>query len=205
MAKAKPFIKWVGGKGQLIEQIEELLPADFDEWKDVTYIEPFVGGGAIMFHMLQSHPNIKKAVINDINADLISCYKVVRDKPQLLINSLKTIQDEYYSLDTVEEKKECYLRKRETFNTAELDEVQRSTLLIFLNRTCFNGLFRVNKSGMFNVPFGRNLIPTICNADTILNDSRILKRVDILTGDFEGTLKYAIGKHYSILTLLIAP
>lgn len=77
--KAKPFIKWVGGKGQLIEQLEVNLPADFDNWKNATYIEPFVGGGAMLFHMLLQHPNIKRAVINDINHDLITCYTTVRD------------------------------------------------------------------------------------------------------------------------------
>ena len=74
--KAKPFIKWVGGKGQLIEQLEAKLPADFDNWDDATYIEPFVGGGAMLFYMLQQHPNIKRAVINDINSDLVTCYRV---------------------------------------------------------------------------------------------------------------------------------
>lgn len=92
MSKAKPFIKWVGGKGQLIEQLEALLPADFDKWKNVTYIEPFVGGGAMLFYMLQNHPNITSAVINDINEDLTTCYKVVRDNPDKLIMSLKHIK-----------------------------------------------------------------------------------------------------------------
>ena len=90
--KAKPFVKWVGGKGQLIEQLEALLPADFEEWDNVTYIEPFVGGGAMLFYMLQKHPNITSAVINDINEDLTTCYKVVRDNPDRLITSLKQIQ-----------------------------------------------------------------------------------------------------------------
>ena len=77
MAKAKPFIKWVGGKSQLIEQLEALLPADFGKWENVTYIEPFVGGGAMLFYMLQCYPNIKRAVINDINSDLVVCYKIL--------------------------------------------------------------------------------------------------------------------------------
>ena len=76
-SKAKPFIKWVGGKGQLIEQLEAKLPADFDNWDDATYIEPFVGGGAMLFYMLQQHPNIKRAVINDINSDLVTCYRIL--------------------------------------------------------------------------------------------------------------------------------
>jgi len=93
MAKAKPFIKWVGGKSQLIEQLDALLPADFDKWKDVTYIEPFVGGGAMLFYMLQRYPNIQHAIINDINKDLTTCYKTVRDMPQPLIESLKAIEE----------------------------------------------------------------------------------------------------------------
>ena len=90
--KAKPFIKWVGGKGQLIEQLEAKLPADFDNWDNATYIEPFVGGGAMLFYMLQQHPNIKRAVINDINSDLITCYRTVRDKVEELIPVLRDIQ-----------------------------------------------------------------------------------------------------------------
>ena len=96
--KAKPFIKWVGGKGQLIEQLEAKLPADFDNWKNATYIEPFVGGGAMLFYMLQQHPNIRRAVINDINSDLITCYRVVRDNVEELIPALQDIQAEYYAL-----------------------------------------------------------------------------------------------------------
>lgn len=87
--KAKPFIKWVGGKGQLIEQLEAKLPADFDNWDDATYIEPFVGGGAMLFYMLQQHPNIKRAVINDINSDLVTCYRTVRDNVEELIPALQ--------------------------------------------------------------------------------------------------------------------
>lgn len=85
MTKAKPFIKWVGGKSQLISQLEPLLPADFDQKQDVTYIEPFVGGGAMLFHMLQTHNNIRHAVINDINPALTTCYTTVRDNPAELI------------------------------------------------------------------------------------------------------------------------
>ncbi|MDY4175326.1 MAG: DNA adenine methylase, partial [Bacteroidales bacterium] len=98
MAKAKPFIKWVGGKSQLIEQLDALLPAEFDYLTDVTYIEPFVGGGAMLFYMLQRYPNIRQAVINDINPDLATCYRTVRDSPEELIASLRDIENEYKSL-----------------------------------------------------------------------------------------------------------
>lgn len=109
MAKAKPFIKWVGGKTQLIEQLDRQLPADFGNWRNATYIEPFVGGGAMLFHMLQQYPNISYAVINDINPDLAMCYRTVRDNPDMLIESLHDIQNTYLALTTEEARKVFWL------------------------------------------------------------------------------------------------
>lgn len=189
--KAKPFVKWVGGKGQLIEQLEQMLPADFARWENVTYIEPFVGGGAMLFHMLQAHPNITRAIINDINSDLTTCYMVVRDNPDALIESLQRLQAEYYALPNEDAKRDFYMQKRERFNTKTLEPIENTTLFFFLNRTCFNGLYRVNKSGLFNVPFGRYETPTICDPVTIYADSELLQRVEILTGDYQQTLAHA--------------
>ena len=191
--KAKPFVKWVGGKTQLIDQLEALLPADFDQWENVTYIEPFVGGGAMLFYMLQTHSNIKSAVINDINPDLTTCYKVVKESPTELVQSLKEIQKEYYALKSEEARKQFYLQMRDEFNTKALDDIRNTTLFFFLNRTCFNGLYRVNKSGRFNVPFGKYETPTICDANTIYADSELLQNVEILTGDYQQTLIHAKG------------
>ena len=194
MMKAKPFIKWVGGKGQLIEQLEALLPADFDEWENVTYIEPFVGGGAMLFHMLQKHPNIKTAVINDINEDLTTCYQVVRDKPAELIGALTERQEEYHSLCSEDLRRQFFMLMRNEFNTKALDPIRNTTLFFFLNRTCFNGLYRVNKSGLFNVPFGKYETPTICDPDTIYADSAVLQNVAVMTGDYQQTFEKAHGK-----------
>lgn len=196
MAKAKPFIKWVGGKSQLIEQLEALLPADFAERENVTYIEPFVGGGAMLFYMLQAYPNIKSAVINDINPDLTLCYQVVRDNPTELIKSLNSIQFAYYALQTEEERKAFFLQQRERFNSKSLDKIDNTTLFFFLNRTCFNGLYRVNKAGKFNVPFGKYVTPTICDPATIYADSKLLQKVDIMTGDFEQTFTKIKGNTF---------
>ncbi len=190
---AKPFIKWVGGKSQLITQIEALLPSDFSTWKNVTYIEPFIGGGAMLFHMLQTYPNIKHAVINDINEDLTTCYKTVRDNPNDLIASLQQIQAEYKSLSDEDARREYFMSKRDRFNTKSLDPIENTSLFFFLNRTCFNGLYRVNRQGLFNVPFGKYDNPQICDKATILDDSRLLQNVEILTGDFRETLKYAVS------------
>lgn len=190
---AKPFIKWVGGKSQLIDQLDALLPADFENLTEVTYIEPFVGGGAMLFYMLQHYPNIKHAVINDINPDLTTCYKVVRDEPELLIESLKQIENEYLSLKTEEERKDYFLTVRSKYNEKNLDAIENTAKFFFLNRTCFNGLYRVSKKGLFNVPFGKYPNPTICNSETIRKDSELLQRVDILTGDFEDTFAHTSG------------
>ena len=189
--KAKPFIKWVGGKSQLIEQLEAKLPADFDNWENVTYIEPFVGGGAMLFYMLQTHSNITSAFINDINSDLTTCYKVVKNNPKQLIDSLQEIQKEYYTLRTDELRKQFYLLMRSEFNTKALNPIYNTTLFFFLNRTCFNGLFRVNKAGLFNVPFGKYETPTICDPNTIYADSELLQNVEILTGDYQRTFVHA--------------
>lgn len=192
--KAKPFIKWVGGKGQLIEQLEMKLPANFDNWENVTYIEPFVGGGAMLFYMLQQHPNIKHAIINDINPDLITCYKTVRDSVEQLIPALREIQEQYYALPDMEAKREMFLAVRKRYNEKNLDPIENTTKFFFLNRTCFNGLYRVNKKGLFNVPYGKYIKPQICDEYTLRADSELLKRVEILEGDFEKTLLYAQGR-----------
>jgi DNA adenine methylase len=194
MAKAKPFIKWVGGKSQLIEQLDAQLPADFGKWENVTYVEPFVGGGAMLFYILQRYPNIKRAVINDINPDLANCYRTVRDNPEELIASLKDIEGSYLALETEEARKEFFMAVRARYNEKNLDPIENTTKFFFLNRSCFNGLYRVNKKGLFNVPFGRYSNPTICDPETIRKDSELLQRVEILNGDFEATFDYAQGK-----------
>lgn len=196
MTKAKPFIKWVGGKSQLIEQLDAQLPADFGNWDNVTYIEPFVGGGAMLFYLLQRYPNIQHAVINDINQDLVICYKTVRDSLGLLIESLKDIEKTYLSLQTEEKRKDFFMAARERYNEKGLDPIENTTKFFFLNRTCFNGLYRVNKKGLFNVPFGKYANPTICDHNTLRKDSELLQRVEILTGDFEDTFDYANGNTF---------
>lgn len=188
---AKPFLKWAGGKGQLLSQLDDHLPSQLDG-RPFTYIEPFVGGGAMLFHMLQTHPEIHGAVINDINPHLSLAYNVVKERPGELVDSLMAIEKEYNSLKDEEAKKFFYLEIRNVFNSEKLGDVDRTKLLIFLNRTCFNGLYRENAKGEFNVPFGRYLHPTICNADTIFADSELLNNADVtvLCGDFTNIRDY---------------
>ena len=187
--EAKPFLKWAGGKGQLLSQLDEHLPADLHK-QAFTYIEPFVGGGAMLFYMLRKFPNITHAVINDINSHLVTAYRVIKEQPDELIRRLSGLEHEYFMLPDEEAKKEYFLNVRTIFNDSALDDVDRTKYLIFLNRTCFNGLYRVNAKGKFNVPFGRYLHPTICNSETIKADSEALNRsnVTILNGDFERTI-----------------
>ena len=189
--KAKPFLKWAGGKTQLITDIEKVLPKKFMN-KKFTFVEPFVGSGAILFWILNNFPKVEKAVINDINADLTNVYKIIASNPIELISVLKDFQEEYHSIDLeVDNKREYYTQKRTLFNTRSTDKVTQAALFIFLNRTCFNGLFRVNKSNGFNVPIGSYKKPMICDADNIFAVSEALQKVEILTGDYQQTLLYA--------------
>jgi len=189
--QAKPFLKWAGGKSQLITDIEKALPKEFISQK-FTYVEPFVGSGAVLFWILNNFPNVEKAVINDINADLTNTYKMIASKTKNLISVLEQLQGEFHALELLEDKKkEYFYAKRELFNTRETDKVTQAALFIFLNRTCFNGLFRVNKNNGFNVPMGSYKKPTICDKENLLAVSEVLQRVEILTGDYQKTLQHA--------------
>lgn len=188
---AKPFLKWAGGKTQLIGDIEKSLPYDIFN-KKFTYIEPFVGSGAVLFWMLNNFPNMQKAVINDINQDLINTYKTIASKPKELISILQQLQNEFHTLENKsEEKKEYYYQKRELYNTRNEELIAQAALFIFLNRTCFNGLYRVNKNNAYNVPMGSYKKPTICDVENILAVSEALQKVEILCGDYEKTLNEA--------------
>jgi DNA adenine methylase len=188
---AKPFLKWAGGKTQLIPAIQKVLPTEIVN-KKFTYIEPFVGSGAVLFWMLQQFPKIEKAVINDINEDLINTYKIIADKPKELISILKILQEEYHAIDgKLEKQTEYFLSKKRAFNTRIEQKSMQASLFIFLNRTCFNGLYRVNSKNEFNVPIGRYKNPTICDEKNILAVSKVLKNVEILCGGYEDTLKCA--------------
>jgi len=188
--KGKPFIKWVGGKSQLLQEIEKAISKMAVSNREFTYIEPFVGGGAVLFWILNKFSNIKKAVINDINPDLTQAYETVRDNVYELIEVLEKIQSEYINLKSEELKKNFFLSVREEFNQKNLEKIRNAALFIFLNRTCFNGLYRVNSKGLFNVPFGKYSNPKICDRNTLLSDSYLLKKVEILNGDFERTFEF---------------
>lgn len=188
---AKSFLKWAGGKTQLIPEIEKNLPSSVLEAK-FTYIESFVGSGAVLFWVLNNFPQLEKAVINDINEDLINTYKTIKSNPKELISILEVIQEEYHSLDhSSDKKKEYFYEKRALYNKREQSQTEQSALFIYLNRTCFNGLYRVNRRNEFNVPIGSYKKPTICDKSNLLAVSEALQKVEILCGDFEQTLNFA--------------
>ena len=182
--KVKPFLKWVGGKGQLIDKIEKFYP--FDN-KINKYAEPFIGGGAVLFDILNKF-ELEKIYISDVNIELLNCYKVIKEKVQKLVDKLKVFEKEFLVKDK-EDRKIYYYEKREQFNKLKLEnnseEVKRAALMIFLNRTCFNGLYRVNKKGLFNVPMGDYKNPKICDEENLINISKKLKNVDIIYGDYK--------------------
>lgn len=180
----KPFLKWAGGKGQLIREIEKYYPFGTTITK---YAEPFVGGGAVLFDILNKH-KVNEIYISDTNAELINTYKIVRDKIDELVELLQTYQSEYIPLAS-EDRKEYYMSKRESFNELKINgnektNIEKAALMIFLNKTCFNGLYRVNKKGLFNVPMGSYKNPMICDEDNLRRVSYKLQNVTIVCGDY---------------------
>jgi DNA adenine methylase len=181
----KPFLKWAGGKSHLLPQMTGLFPNGLEKFD--TFIEPFVGGGAVLFHILSHYPNIKNVVINDINARLINAYLFLKESPRELISILDKYQTLFWSLSPAEQKR-FYLQKRKHFNSTGTKTIESAAIFIFLNKTCFNGLYRVNRNGKFNVPFGQYQKPQICNPGLIIELSKLLQKVTIMNGDYAHTI-----------------
>lgn len=180
---AKPFIKWVGGKSQLLEEIRKKYPQKIEK-----YCEPFVGGGAVLFDILQKFQP-SEVLINDINKELINTYLQVKNHCEELINKLNELQTQYKKLGQ-EDRKVLFYEQRTRYNALkvngdELENLEKATLFIFLNKTCFNGLYRVNSKGLFNVPFNNAKNPLICDAENLRLCSQVLQNVILKTGDYK--------------------
>jgi len=196
MKNVKPFIKWVGGKGQLLKQIEEYLPSELKKRQIKQYVEPFLGGGAMYFAISEKY-KIKNAHLSDLNKDLVLAYIVVQQKPEYLLDFLKQFQDEYDA--TIQEKrKTLFLSVREHFNNQRFEInynkfsenwIPRAAQFIFLNKTCFNGLFRLNSKGEFNVPYGKYKTATIIDEENILSASSILQNATIIQSEYTDCYK----------------
>ena len=170
------FVKWAGGKKQLIEQFKPFFPSKINR-----YLEAFVGGGAIAFHILKNHKP-KEVIISDINGELINTYQIIKDDVESLIkelNKLKQIhnKEEYYKIRAVDPK--------------SISPLKRASRFIYLNKTCFNGLYRVNSRGGFNVPIGSYKNPSIVNEEELRQISKLLKNTDLKVANFEDCLKWA--------------
>lgn len=186
----KPFLKWVGGKGQLLNEIEKYYPFDNGIKK---YAEPFVGGGAVLFDILNKY-ELEQVYISDINVELINTYIVIRDNIDELIALLNIYQNEYIPRAS-EDRKLYYMMKRERFNDLKIngsdkENIEKAALMIFLNKTCFNGLFRVNKKGQFNVPMGSYKNPLVCDEKNLRIVSKKLQKVEIVCGDYKDSAKF---------------
>ena len=192
---ARPFLKWAGGKSQLINTFDELLPPELKNGMVDTYIEPFVGGGAMLFHILQKY-NIKKAYINDINKELINCYRCLKADVAEVINNLKFLEKDYLESD---DKTKYFYKVRNRYNEINLNghlDYEKCAEFIFLNKTCFNGLYRVNKEGKFNVPYGKYKNPLICDKNNLMLCSKLLQKVEITFGSYEQVLNKANEKTF---------
>lgn len=180
---AKPFVKWVGGKSQLLEEIRNKYPSKIEK-----YCEPFVGGGAVLFDVL-SHHHPETVLINDINKELINTYNQIKNNCSKMVILLSELQNIYKS-HTLEENKAFFYEKRTRYNELkvngnELENLEKAALFIFLNKTCFNGLYRVNSKGQFNVPFNNAKKPLLCDKDNLLACSELLKNVNMQFGDYK--------------------
>lgn len=195
---AKPFLKWAGGKSQLLNDLVRRLPQKIKTTQKIhRYVEPFVGSGALFFK-LKNHFRVEDSYLIDINKELIVGWKVIKNNPQELVKKLNNLQNNYYR-KTEDERKKFYYEIRNEYNTQmhsfnyseyNKDWVRRATYLIFLNKTCFNGLFRVNSKGEFNVPFGRYKNPKICDEKNIRAVNASLENTKIYCMDFYRSEKW---------------
>ena len=190
---AKPFLKWAGGKTQILSELELRLPLHIKKTGIIDrYVEPFIGGGAFFF-LLKRDYQIKKSYLVDVNKELVIGYKVIQKTPLKLIEKLKSLEESFIKLAS-NDRKELFYEIRYLYNQQitdfdykkyNNDWVERASSLIFLNRTCFNGLFRQNSKGEFNVPYGDYANPNICDEVNIHEASRALKGTEIVQADFE--------------------
>jgi len=193
--KAKPFLKWAGGKGQLLAEIDKRLPTELRNGQIDTYVEPFVGGGAVFFHVAQNYNKIKLFYLLDINEDLVNCYNIIKKDVACLVHELLSLQDQFSEIKR-SERKRFFLDIRKKFNNEKLTQfnIKTAAKLIFLNKTCFNGLYRVNRKGEFNVPFGYYENPRICAANNLRIASQVLQKAQIIHSDFQDSKNY-INNH----------
>lgn len=197
MELIRPFVKWAGGKGGLISLLKKFYPFDLENGVIEKYVEPFIGGGAVLIDILQKY-DVKEAYAFDINKDLINCYNVIKNNVEDLIEELDKKEKEFLKLET-DDRTVYFYDIRSKYNSYTLEkviDVKRASEFIFLNRTCFNGLYRVNKSGKFNVPCGKYKNPTICDSKNLRNLSKLIQNVIFEYGDYKKSSEYVDDKTF---------
>lgn len=191
MTKARPFIKWVGGKNQLLEQFENYYPNELRKGIIKNYVEPFLGGGALFFTLSQRY-KIENAYLSDFNKDLVLTYQVIQQRPNDLLDFLEQYQKDYDQTEQ-EKRNDLFLAVRKHFNLQRFEInykklsynwISRAAQFIFLNKTCFNGLFRLNSKGEFNVPYGKYKTAMICDEPNILAVSKVLQNAEIQQANY---------------------
>jgi DNA adenine methylase len=203
---SKPFLKWAGGKRQLLKSLSPLFPKALLQGKVKRYAEPFLGGGALFFHLAEKGYQFERSLLCDANPELILVYRVVQKKVEDLITLLESLEKDYFRL-TLAARKTFFLKVRTEFNESrkgfafqklDAEAIRRAARFIFLNRTGFNGLWRVNQSAEFNVPFGRYKQPRICDVVTLKSCQKTLNsmKAEILNGDFEEVKAFATAKTF---------
>ena len=193
----RPFLKWAGGKGQLLSEIGKYYP--FEDGKITKYAEPFVGGGAVLFDVLSRY-ELEAVYISDINAELINAYRAIKNDVENLMAILSAMQSDFLPLGT-EDRKQYYLEQRARFNAFKESgesghDTEKAALLIFLNKTCFNGLYRVNRKGFFNVPVGAYKNPLICDEKNLRAVSEKLQNVEMVCGDYRKSADFIDEKTF---------
>lgn len=192
MKTVKPFVKWAGGKSQLLNEIRTKYPQKIER-----YCEPFVGGGAVLLDILANFSPVE-VMINDINSALVNTYRQVQNNIEPLISRLEVMQTEFWVADN-EKRKTIYSQKRDLFNDLvndNEDSLEKAALFMFLNKTCFNGLYRVNRKGQFNVPIGSYKKPPICDAENLRYVSKLLQNVKIKCGDYKDCADFIDGNTF---------
>jgi len=200
---SRPFIKWAGGKSQLIDEIDERLPVELREREITTYFEPFLGGGAVFFYIAQKY-SIERAILFDINEDLIITYKVIKYNPEELMRFIDYYKYLYNNMD-IEKQKDFFYSIRENYNKNKVkinfndynnELIEHAAQMIFLNKTCYNGLYRLNSKGEFNVPFGKYKNVKFYDKENILYSSALLQKAELYICDFEEIIHYDVNNAF---------
>ncbi len=199
LTKVHPIVKWAGGKGQIVNEIVARYPKDLGNDID-KYAEPFIGGGAVLFDVLSNY-KMREVYISDINPELINMYKSVRAHVDALLEMLHVFEEKYLARDTAS-RKEFFYEKRARYNElindgTSKDSIESAALFIFLNHTCFNGLYRVNKKGLFNVPSGAYKNPKICDEENLRKISSLLQNVEMVCADYKKSANFIDDKTFA--------